>query len=170
MDYQIFRVINNLAGQNEFLDQVGIFFADVFLYVFLAGVGLMWFSEKLRANVYAAFASVLVSRGVAVEIIKHLVARPRPFETNDVHQLVIEEEVKQSFPSGHAVMYFSLAFAFWGTRWFWPFFTLALLGSLSRVFVGVHYPLDILASLIIAAIIAWPIRKIAIKKLPNQEL
>ena len=160
MDYTIFSAINGLAGQNSFLDQFGIFFAKYFLYIFLGIALLLLYRKDLRNNVYAGIVSLLISRGIIVEIIKRVIARPRPFETLDVHLLLVDEGTRRSFPSGHTVMLFSLAFAFWGTRWFWPFFALAMIGSLSRVFVGVHYPTDILASIVIAAAVVWAIRRL----------
>ena len=158
MDHQIFLAINGLAEQSNFLDQIGIFFAENFLYFFLILVALLWLKTEWRSNVYAALLSAAVSRGVIVEMIKRMVARPRPFEILQVNQL-IEEDIKRSFPSGHAVIYFSLAFAFYGTRLFWPFIFLASLGSLARIFVGVHYPLDVLAGLLTAAVTVFLVRR-----------
>lgn len=164
MDNQIFLAINGLAGLSNILDQVGIFFAKYFLYVFVAVVVALWFRRDLRKNVYIALISSFISRGIIVEILKRLIARPRPFEILNVHQLLVDEGTKRSFPSGHTVIFFSLAFAFWGTRWFWPFFILALIASMARVFVGVHYPTDILASVIIAVATVWVVSRLFKKK------
>jgi undecaprenyl-diphosphatase len=114
-------------------------------------VALLWFRYHCRKRVYLAFFSAAVSYGLVVQFLKHVIERPRPCEVLKVHQLIVDNERGNSFPSGHASIYFSFAFAFWGTEYFWPFFTLAVLGSIGRVFVGVHYPLDILAG----AIVGW---------------
>ncbi len=153
MDKQIFKFINGFAGDGGFLDKLGFFLATDFLYWIFVLVLLLWFAKDLRRNVYVALITVLVARGVVVEGLKHVISRARPFESFDVNLLVLDEDAKMSFPSGHTVIYFSLAFAFWGTNWFWPLFVLAIIGSLARIFVGVHYPSDILASIVIALVV-----------------
>lgn len=159
MDHQIFLAINGLVGKSAILDKIGVFVGgDYFLYAFALVVGLLWFSKPLRKKVYLALGSGAIAYVIA-SLVKHLVYRPRPFEVLNVHQLIVDNERGNSFPSGHATFYFALAFAFWGTEFFWPFLALAVLGSLGRVFVGVHYPLDILAGAIIGTITVLALRR-----------
>lgn len=161
MNNQLFLAINGLAGRSHFLDVLGIFFADKFLYVFALIVVALWLSKPLRNYVYLALASAFVSRIVIVEIIKRLVNEPRPYEVvTSIHQLLADTEHGMAFPSGHAVIYFSLAFSFWGTKYFWPFMILATLGALARIYVGVHYPLDIVASFFIAWLTVWILHRL----------
>ncbi|MDP4000895.1 MAG: phosphatase PAP2 family protein [bacterium] len=162
MDEIIFKFINNFAGQNQTLDYVGIFFAEYLFFVLVGLVIVLWLYKSLsNRNVSLAFVSVLVIKLLA-EGLKHLIDRPRPFTVMDVNQL-IERESGLSFPSGHTMVLFALAFSFYGTRWFWPFIVLASLGSLARVFVGVHYITDILGGIVIAALVVWGL-KILFKK------
>lgn len=159
IDESIFFAINGLALQNPVLDKIGVFFADTFVFVLPFIVFLIWWRwPNLRKHAYLAVGSVIVSRFVIAEIIKRLVERPRPFENLSVHQLIMNEETGMSFPSGHTVIYFAIAFSFYGTKWFWPFFVLALIGSVARVFVGVHYPSDVVVGFIIALLTVWSIR------------
>ncbi len=158
MDHQILLVINGLAGRYIVLDKIGLFLTDYFLYFALLGVALLWLKKNVRVNVYAALASVLLARGVVVEIIKRLVDRSRPFEILDVHNLAMAEGSGRAFPSGHTAIFFSLAFAFYGTKYFWPFLILATLASIARIYVGVHYPTDVLASIVIAAVMVWLVK------------
>ena len=152
MDSQFFLSINGLAGQSALLDKIGLFFGgDYFLYLFLLAIALLWVVPIFRNRVYLAFGAALIGRGIVTEILKRLISRSRPYEILNVHQLLADHDPGVSFPSGHATIYFAIAFAFWGTRYFWPFFVLATIGSLTRIFVGVHYPLDILAGAIIGA-------------------
>ncbi|HYC79713.1 MAG TPA: phosphatase PAP2 family protein [Candidatus Binatia bacterium] len=168
IDQNIFFAIHNLSGDNNFLDQLGLFFADHLLYVMVGFVILVWIFKdwNLRSNANLALATLVASRLVIVEIMKRVFARPRPFEAlSEVQPLILDEDSLRSFPSGHAVIYFSIAFAFWGTKYFWPLFIAAVLGSVARVFVGVHYPSDVLTSAIIALLVAWGLR--GLFKKPN---
>lgn len=163
MDHQIFLAIHHLSRHNALLDKIGIFFASPFLYIFFAGILLLWLKKDWRSNVYVALASALISRGIIVEAVKRIVARPRPFEVLDIKSLLVDEGTLRSFPSGHTVIFFSFAFSFYGTKAFWPLIVLATLGSLSRIYVGVHYPTDILGSIVIAAVVVVVIRRLSKK-------
>ncbi len=166
MNTQIFFAINHLAGQWVWLDKLGVFFAEYLIYLFAVMVVLLWFKRDLRKHVYLAIVSAIVSRLIIVEVLKRLVNHPRPYEiVPGIHQILTDSEHGMSFPSGHAVILFSLAFAFYGTRYFWPAVILATLGSVSRVFVGVHFPLDILASVVIALLTVWLIKRLFKNKL-----
>ena len=68
-----------------------------------------------------------------------------------------------SFPSGHATVSFACAttLALAVPRLTWPLFTLATLISFSRVYVGVHYPLDVLAGAALGVAIAIALRTLA---------
>ena len=79
--------------------------------------------------------------------IKKTILRPRPFVELDVIQFVKESGLRKSFPSNHAansaalatvfsMVYPHLRFILWG---------LAITVMFSRVYIGVHYPLDIIA-------------------------
>jgi undecaprenyl-diphosphatase len=152
MDYQIFLAINSLAGKNQVLDFLGIFFGVWLIYLFGLFVFLMLFERRYTKFAILALISSVVSRLLIVELIKHLVNRPRPYEVLSVHQLLPDSERGLSFSSGHAVILFSIAFSFYGTKWFYPLLILATVGSIARVFIGVHFPLDVLGSFIIAGV------------------
>jgi undecaprenyl-diphosphatase len=169
LDTTIFYFLNSFAGRYSILDKIGIFFAEYLLYLFPLILLWIWFSQKnLRKNIYLALVSVVVGRLIVVEILKRLIDRPRPYEVlANIHQILADNEKGMAFPSGHAVVYFALAFSFYGTKWFWPLVILATLGSISRIFVGVHYPLDVLASVIIAAVVVLFLRPFSLKSKKN---
>lgn len=130
----------------------------------IAAVWLLCFPRTRRAGQVAltALAIGFLCTNVAL---KHLVSRPRPWL--DVAGLIplIEEEDPNSFPSGHTCAAFTFAAALWGTlpvRW-GKLLALgtALLMGFSRLYVGVHYPTDVLAGLLVgtlagvAAVLLW---------------
>ena len=79
---------------------------------------------------------------LSTTLIKDTVHRSRP----DVHTLVAKPH-SGSFPSGHAASSFACAvvLASYAPRWRVPLYLLAALIAFSRSYVGVHYPLDVLA-------------------------
>ena len=103
---------------------------------------------------------------------KDLVARPRPFVVNDlIEPLVGGVNKYTSFPSGHTSGSFSAMFALY--RWVpkkigVPALILASLVAISRLYVGVHHPTDVLGGLIIGFICsvwAYHLVKLVQKKL-----
>ena len=100
----------------------------------------------------------LTINSVIVDILKNVVNRPRPFITYpSIHNLV--EVHTASFPSGHVAEVFMLAISLsllfpkqkWGIRFSWLW---ALLIAYSRMDLGVHYPSDVLGSIIVTDIVA----------------
>ncbi|MBA3532852.1 MAG: phosphatase PAP2 family protein [Ardenticatenales bacterium] len=161
MDLLLFRLINNLAGQWPPVDEFFRFFANDYIVptaiVALLVVG--WFSGDerwRRVVVHALLALVLVNGIVALSNL--LWFRPRPFTYNEVHHLFYYPS-DSSFPSNSAAAVWSMAWAIWertrGSSLGWAALLLAGLMGLSRVWVGIHYPLDIVggaAAGILAAI------------------
>jgi len=95
-------------------------------------------------------------------LIKNLVARPRPYEELAWLQPLVPLLPDYAFPSGHASSSFAAAtaLALCGSvkKWAAPAFVLALLISLTRLYVGVHYPTDVLGGLLLGLLcgyLAW---------------
>ena len=107
-----------------------------------------------RSATFAAIA--LVGSALANVAAKHLFARARP-----ALWVSLSPESTYSFPSGHAMGSATLAAVLaclaWDTRWRWPVIALGALFTLgvglSRMYLGVHYPSDVLAGW--SAAIAW---------------
>jgi undecaprenyl-diphosphatase len=113
-----------------------------------------------------AAATVLIAVALAHVmtdwVIKPLVERERPFEAAADTRVIDRRPVTYSFPSGHAAT--SLAGAITLT-WLWPpgrvlFWPLAFLIAASRIYVGVHYPLDVLGGAALGVLCAWTARSI----------
>jgi undecaprenyl-diphosphatase len=115
---------------------------------------LLVFRKRYREGLFWALAtggSALLNIAVKTHF-----ARDRP----DLWEQVVSE-TSFSFPSGHAMASATLATALilltWRTRWHWPALVLlpafALTVGVARIYLGVHYPSDILAGFTVA--IAW---------------
>lgn len=107
--------------------------------------------------------------------IKNIVARPRPYTVIEELISVIGPQSEYSFPSGHTAGSFAFAIAFalmTPKKVSVPVIILASLISLSRLYVGVHYPTDILGGLMIGslcgiagvAFVKWLYKKFENKK------
>lgn len=93
---------------------------------------------------------------LAVNIfIKKAVARVRPYEVIEGLTKIIGEQSDYSFPSGHTAASFAVATVLLmraPKKLSIPMFILACFISLSRLYVGVHYPTDILGGIVIGAL------------------
>ena len=117
------------------------------------------FWKGLRRYVFAAGVAGLLSGAVRI-VIAHLVGRMRPSNFSFSHPL---ESIygSTSFPSGHTTTSFALALMVllltWGQKSVWVGWSLLILASLigvSRVYVGVHFPTDVLGGAALGSVCA----------------
>lgn len=160
LDILIFQQINGLAGRWVFLDALGVFFAQYLIYI-LGGMALLLFRKNLQRAVWAILAVVLAKFGIA-ELIRLFWSRPRPFVENNIN-LLISHENTSSFPSGHVSACFALSYIVYhyNKKAGIVFFIASFLISIFRVFVGVHWPSDVLAGALVGVFSGWLIMKIS---------
>lgn len=166
MDQYIFYLLNQFAGRWEVLDAVAIFAAKYLGYVLIFGL-LLFLAKNYKKYwplVVKAIGAAIVSRFVITEIIRWIWERPRPFVENNVN-LLISHEATGSFPSGHAAFYFAIAAVvyFYNKKAGIAFFATAFLMGIARVFVGVHWPTDILGGAVVGIITGWLVVKLSKK-------
>ena len=95
--------------------------------------------------------------------LKDLIGRTRPYEVFDGVQRLIGKQHDASFPSGHSASSFAAAMCIYlngPKKYGIPALLLALLIALSRLYVGVHYPGDVIAGAIIGSLMAWLVYKV----------
>lgn len=125
------------------LGDAGIF------WVFLTII-LLCFRQTRRAGLYSACA-LMASLVVNNLILKNLVGRVRPYELVEGLQCIVAPALDASFPSGHTGASFASAVAVYRQlpRKFAVFLiALASLIAFSRLYVGIHYPTDVLGGLV----------------------
>ena len=159
LDYDIFQIINHFAVSERFLNPLMILLAEKAEYLFFAGIILYWFLRRSenRKMVVEAILAACVALSINGEI-GHFFYRNRPFVTHHVNWLIPHIR-NASFPSDHATAAFVIATAIWiwKKRDGWMWLVLAAGIALSRVWTGVHYPLDVVAGMIIGASVAFAI-------------
>lgn len=149
----LFFPIFRLGGQILLLDKLMIFSAVYLIYILF--IIAFYGSLKDKKSGRTAFLLSLISIGVGIiltEIIRVLYFEQRPFITYPITPLIpLVQEA--SFPSKHTLISFCVAFSYLSYRLKIAKYLIgiAVLIGVSRVYVGVHYPVDILGGIAIAA-------------------
>ena len=128
-----------------------------YLWIALGIVLLFW--KKTRPIGITVLLSLLFDFLIINVTLKGLVARPRPFVVNEaIAPLVGGVSPYRSFPSGHSGGSFAamLALSKWVPKKIGiPAIVLATMVALSRLYVGVHYPTDILGGLVVGLVCSF---------------
>lgn len=164
IDHSIFYFFNHTLS-NPVLDQVIEFFYAIpgrILIYLIPAILLFLGTKRLKFSMLTLLAAFGVTSGV-YKTIKYAVQRPRPFHVLQDVNLVLGEHSGYSFPSGHSSTSFCIAtvvaMRYPGLRY--PAFIAASLVALSRPYVGVHYPSDILVGGILGTVIGYFVTKAA---------
>ena len=163
IDRALFVFINSSLA-NPFTDAVMPFITSDDMLRTLYGLALLlslWKGHtRLRWLVRFSGLTLLYSDQITANLLKDLIARPRPCHTESLLpqlHLLVGCGGGKSMPSAHAANAFGQAFlfglAYRNIRVY--ILSFAALVALSRVFVGVHYPGDILVGAILGFLIGW---------------
>ncbi|MDH1523103.1 phosphatase PAP2 family protein [Achromobacter mucicolens] len=116
----------------------------------------LWGGQAQRSLMLKALASVAVALGLSY-VCGALWPHPRPFVIGLGH-VFFAHKPTSSFPSNHTIIIAAFAFALILDRrwagWGWLALAGALLVGTSRVYLGVHFPLDIVGGLLLAPLAA----------------
>ena len=153
-----------LAIQSIRLDVLNPLVED---YTSMGNVGFLWIAlsvvmlchKSTRKAGVLSLMSMFLGMICTNVVLKHLIARPRPWL--DVAGLValVAEPDPNSFPSGHTCAAFAAGMIWMRTLpWHWARVVAviaAVLMGLSRLYVGVHYPTDVIAGALVGSMCAW---------------
>lgn len=153
-----FLLINQHAGESTLLDVLAIVAAEVMPYLFMVVLAALWLSPEPARKKASLKAGGAVLLGLGVSYAVSLVYfHQRPFVQDLGHGLLVHA-ADASFPSDHTTFLFSIAFVLAiesRTRALGSaLLGLGLAGGLARVFVGVHFPLDILGAVLVGLLAA----------------
>ena len=110
---------------------------------------------KTRKTGYAAVLSLIFGVIVTNLLLKNIVARPRPFAEIEALIPLIAKPTDFSFPSGHTTASFAVALVMLRMlpkKIGIPAVVLAALVAFSRLYLGVHYPTDVLVGFVVALV------------------
>ena len=156
LNFTLFHLINQYAGLNPVIDALGIFAAQYMPVIIILVLAILWILKGNSTRdviLYGIYASII---GLVINYVIGLVYfHPRPFMIGLGTQL-FQYPAETSFPSDHTTFMVSIALIFLyfkETRVYGVILLiLGLIGGLARVFSGVHFPLDILGSVVVSII------------------
>ena len=132
-------------SHNLFIADLSLLVSYVFIYIFI--VLAIIIPVLIRRDFIYSVLTFLTAgfTWVAVYVIKHIFTIPRPFITLDLTPLFLETGF--SFPSSHVAVISALTVLVWkvNRKLGIIFAVFSVLVAISRMIIGVHYPLDVFA-------------------------
>jgi len=182
MDARLFRSINHFADHTQWAHGVAKAYANYGIVV----VGLLllaaWWDARSAENPTAAVSAIAWAGAAAiigvglVQLIGGAIDRARPTTVLHGTHLLLDKTADFSFPSDHSTAMGAVAVGLLlagpllRRRWYgWAALSFTLLMMFDRVYVGAHYPGDVVGGLALGALVAaalgpigrWPFRRIA---------
>ncbi|WP_282059987.1 undecaprenyl-diphosphatase [Bacillus pumilus] len=153
----LFRWVNQLSIDHGYLNPIFIGLAEYTVLLAALTCLFIWFQNRSRTN-----RGMVVSAGLTFilaelmgKIAGFFYSNQQPFAEMSHVNLLIQKEVNNSFPSDHTIFIFSVCLIFWlfhKRHVYWLIIACAV--GFSRIWVGVHYPFDVLAGAVIASLTA----------------
>ncbi|WOE32670.1 MULTISPECIES: phosphatase PAP2 family protein [unclassified Acinetobacter] len=156
LNLDLFTLINSSNQSFTWLTKFGLFIANDLLYLLIMIFAICWLrgGTLIKTYIFKAFIFTAIALCISLSF-SNLFYFPRPFTLGIGHQ-ILAHTANGSFPSDHMLIFSCIAFSYL----FSPFKKLgilllcvALLVGWSRVFVGVHFPVDILGGFTLAFIV-----------------
>lgn len=174
LDEVLFRLINGV-WINPVMDFGMTFISRINEYglIWLALLGMLAIlgGRTGRCAALAGLAALVVGLG-ASEMLKSLVMQLRPFLSLADVRLLVEPPSSYSFPSVNVTYAFAACSgALLTTRrllgrvrlWGWVYLTFAVALSYSRIYVGVHYPSDVVGGALLGIAVGWLVATIVVR-------
>ncbi|MDE1995786.1 MAG: phosphatase PAP2 family protein [Rhizobiaceae bacterium] len=149
LDAAITQAINALAGKSVAIDAIMLWASAIGVPLLVLAVAAQWWRKPDRLHIRHALVATGLSFLLGLflnQLILLFIQRMRPYQTGLTH-LLIDPSTDFSFPSDHSTASFAIASAFlFNGMWrvgLW-FLAIAVIISLSRVYIGTHYISDVL--------------------------
>ena len=157
IDWSVFHSLNGLLRGDDSGQDAAVAFNASALFALVAVAAATWFFARpggsLRSKLAAASAGISAVVALLVNaVLGHLWYHARPFADHPKQTvLLVHHGADNSFPSDHASVAFAVAFAVlvFHRRLGIVLLAVAVGVGLDRIFVGVHYPIDVLTSVLV---------------------
>lgn len=160
LDTELFKTINgaDLNILEPFLILIRGTWIWLPLYVILTFLMMYHWQKKFWVPLIFTLLVVLVADTMSSTLIKNSVKRPRPCRAVEMVEQRVPCGTGYSFTSSHATNHMALGvfwiqlFTVWGRKRWW-FLVWAITIGFAQIFVGVHYPIDILCGFVLGGLI-----------------
>ncbi|MFK9094287.1 undecaprenyl-diphosphatase [Bacillus salipaludis] len=139
-----------------YLNPMMIFIAEYAVFFLAIAVMVIWFTRNSKNRMMVLCGASFVLSEILGKIAGKIHSNNQPFaELANVNKL-IDKAVDNSFPSDHTILFFSFCITIWMFKRGWGFLwiVLASLVGVARIWVGVHFPGDVIVGAIISIITA----------------
>ena len=156
LNLYLFHILNVPDQASIWMINYASLIAHDLVYLFLLIFAIAWFrgSYQVKTGIIKAFIFTAITLLMS-EVLSAILNTPRPF-VMDIGRTLIEHAPTGSFPSNHMSIFSGIAFAYYfspqrdlGRILIWT----AWLVAWSRVYVGVHFPIDMLGAFLMAIIV-----------------
>ena len=169
IDIELLFLINNKLS-NKLFDIIMpiITNENYWILPIIVLISYLLFFNKVKGKIVLTiiFISLGINDYFCASILKPYFSRLRPsHEILDYINLLVPKGGKWSMPSNHASNMFALAtiISYFYSNQKWNIYFLAIIISFSRLYVGVHYPLDVITGSLIGYTISWIIITLWVK-------
>lgn len=158
LDFSMFLNVNH-DFTNPVFDNFFPLLRDLTYFFWIFLIIYFWIKEEKKLAIILAVG--IIAGAVFTYPLKFLIDRDRPYEQIEATRLLTPFENDPSFPSGHTEMSFLAAtiVSQFHPRYSKYLYGFSFLVALSRIYVGVHFPIDVISGAIIGIIIGKLILK-----------
>src|SRR6185437_14477545 len=176
LDVSIFRALNHLCGSSPVLDRIVVHLEVLKGSLFMGIVGVLWYwPDKKMTRRREIILTIILAVAVSL-VLNRIVSMLMPYRDRPMYSVGANApsfpwhadlEHWSSFPSDNATYLFAIAAGFWliSNRWGFVFGVFAACATLARVYLGIHYPGDILVGALIGIVTSLAVNRDSIRQL-----